>query len=273
VLNHEEGSEPSYPDGDNVSEWGLTEVAPVNPGVTGRDLAAESMFAYGSRVGVWRILRLFAERALPLTVFGCALALERNPQVAAAIRAAGHDVCCHGWRWVKHYELTEADERAQIAKAVASIAATLGERPLGWYCRYGPSLNTRRLLIEEGGFLYDSDAYDDELPYWTHAHGRPHLVVPYSLSTNDVKFGRGSFATADDFFTYCRDAFDLLYAEGRTHPKMLSIGLHNRIIGHPGRAVGLQRLLDHMSRHPDVWITRRIDIARHWASIHMAPPA
>src|SRR5271157_299821 len=131
VLNHEEGSEPSYPDGDNVSEWGLTEVAPVNPGVVGRDLAAESMFAYGSRVGVWRILRLFAERALPLTVFGCALALERNPQVAAAIRAAGHDVCCHGWRWVKHYELSEADERAQIAKAVASIAATMGERPQG----------------------------------------------------------------------------------------------------------------------------------------------
>jgi putative urate catabolism protein len=268
VLNHEEGSEPSYPDGDNVSEWGLTEVAPVNPGVIGRDLAAEGMFAYGSRVGVWRILRLFAERDLPLTVFGCALALERNPQVAAAIRSAGHDVCCHGWRWVKHYELSEADERAQIAKAVASITATMGERPSGWYCRYGPSVNTRRLLIEEGGFLYDSDAYDDELPYWTRAHDRPHLVVPYTLSTNDVKFGRGSFGTADDFFTYCRDAFDMLYAEGRTQPKMLSIGLHNRIIGHPGRAVGLQRLLDHMSRHAGVWITRRIDIARHWVATH-----
>ena len=273
VLNHEEGSEPSFPDGDNVSEWGLTEVAPVNPGVTGRDLAAESMFAYGSRVGVWRILRMFAERDLKLTVFGCALALERNPHVAAAIRAAGHDVCCHGWRWVKHYELSEAEERTQIARAVASIAATVGERPLGWYCRYGPSLNTRRLLSEEGGFLYDSDAYDDELPYWTRAHDRPHLVLPYTLSTNDVKFGRGSFATADDFFTYCRDAFDMLYAEGRTQPKMLSIGLHNRIIGHPGRAVGLQRLLDHVSRHSGVWIARRIDIARHWANIHPAPPA
>jgi allantoinase len=265
VLNHEEGSEPSYPDGDNISEWGLTEAAPINPGVTGRDLAAESMFAYGSRVGVWRILRLFAERDLPLTVFGCALALERNPKVAEAIRAAGHDVCCHGWRWIKHYELTEAEERAQIAKAIASITTTMGERPLGWYCRYGPSLNTRRLLIEEGGFLYDSDAYDDELPYWTQEHGRPHLVVPYTLSTNDVKFTRGTFGTADDFFTYCRDAFDMLYAEGRTHPKMLSIGLHNRIIGHPGRAAGLQRLLDHVSRHAGVWITRRIDIANHWA--------
>jgi allantoinase len=273
VLNHEEGSEPSYPDGDNVSEWGLTEAAPINPGVTGRDLAAESMFAYGSRVGVWRILRLFAERNLPLTVFGCALALERNPAVAAAIRAAGHDVCCHGWRWIKHYDLTESEERAQIAKAVASITATMGERPAGWYCRYGPSLNTRRLLIEEGGFLYDSDAYDDELPYWTHAHARPHLIVPYTLSTNDVKFGRGSFGTAEDFFTYCRDAFDMLYAEGRTQPKMLSIGLHNRIIGHPARAVGLQRLLDHVSRHAGVWITRRIDIAHHWASTHPAASA
>jgi allantoinase len=270
VLNHEEGSEPSYPDGDNVSEWGLTEVAPVNPNVPGRDLAAEGMFAYGSRVGVWRILRLFAERSLPLTVFGCALALERNPAVAAAIRDAGHDVCCHGWRWVKHYELSEADERSQIAKAVASVAQTIGARPLGWYCRYGPSLNTRRLLMEEGGFVYDSDAYDDELPYWTREHGRPHLVVPYSLSTNDVKFGRGSFGTAEDFYTYCRDAFDMLYAEGRTQPKMLSIGLHNRIIGHPGRAVGLQRLLDHMMRFAGVWITRRVDIARHWMATHPA---
>jgi putative urate catabolism protein len=270
VLNYEEGSEPSYPDGDDVSEWGLTEVAPVNPNVPGRDLAAEGMFAYGSRVGVWRILRLFAERSLPLTVFGCALALERNPLVAAAIREAGHDVCCHGWRWVKHYELSKADERAQIARAIASITQTIGERPLGWYCRYGPSLNTRQLLMEEGGFLYDSDAYDDELPYWTREYGRPHLVVPYSLSTNDVRFGRGSFATADDFLTYCRDAFDMLYAEGRAQPKMLSIGLHNRIIGHPGRAVGLQRLLDHMMQAPDVWITRRIDIAQHWVAVHPA---
>ena len=270
VLNHEEGSEPSYPDGDNLSEWGLTEVAPVNPGVTGRDLAAESMFAYGSRVGVWRILRLFAERNLPLTVFGCALALERNPQVAAAIRAAGHDVCCHGWRWVKHYELTEAEERAQIARAVASIAATTGERPLGWYCRYGPSLQHASPADRGGRLPLRLRRLRRRAAVLDAGARRPHLVVPYTLSTNDVKFGRGSFATADDFFTYCRDAFDLLYAEGRTQPKMLSIGLHNRIIGHPGRAVGLQRLLDHVSRQPGVWITRRIDIARHWASVHPA---
>jgi peptidoglycan/xylan/chitin deacetylase (PgdA/CDA1 family) len=167
VLNYEEGSEPSVPDGDPASEWGLTENGMLNPGVKGRDLAAEGMFAYGSRVAFWRIMRLFAERSLPLTVFGCALALERHPPAAAAIRAAGHDICCHGWRWEKHFELSEVQESERIRRAVASLQQTMGERPLGWYCRYGPSLNTRKLLVEEGGFLYDSDAYDDELPYWT----------------------------------------------------------------------------------------------------------
>ena len=273
VLNFEEGSEPSIPDGDPASEWGLTENGGVNPNVPGRDLSAEGMFAYGSRVGFWRTMRLFSERALPMTVFGCALALERHPPAAAAIRAAGHDVCCHGWRWEKHYELTEAEERARIARAVASLQRTMGERPLGWYCRHGPSVNTRRLLVEHGGFLYDSDAYDDELPYWTTVLGQPHLVVPYSLSTNDFKFGRGTFATGDDFFTYCRDAFDFLYREGRTQPRMLSIGLHQRLIGHPARAAGLERLLDHVGRFAGVWVTRRLDIARHWAATHPAPIA
>ena len=187
VLNYEEGSEPSVPDGDPASEWGLTENGMLNPGVTGRDLAAEGMFAYGSRVAFWRVMRLFAERNIPLTVFGCALALERHPPAAAAIRAAGHDICCHGWRWEKHYELSEPEERERIRRAVASLQQTMGERPLGWYCRYGPSLNTRNLLVEEGGFLYDSDAYDDELPYWVTVEGRPHLVIPYTLSTNDFE--------------------------------------------------------------------------------------
>ncbi|MBS0643578.1 MAG: allantoinase PuuE [Proteobacteria bacterium] len=273
VLNFEEGSEPSVPDGDPESEWGLTEYGTSNPGVPGRDLAAEGMFAYGSRVGFWRILRLFQERSLPMTIFGCALALERNPPAVAAIRQAGFDVCCHGWRWEKHFLLSEEVERERIARAVASLRQTMGERPLGWYCRSGPSVNTRRLLVEEGGFLYDSDAYDDELPYWTKVAGRPHLVVPYSLSTNDSKFGRGTFATGDDFFHYCRDAFDVLYQEGRTQPKMLSIGLHMRIIGHPARAAGLQRLLDHMQRFDGVWITRRLDIARHWVEHFPAPVA
>ena len=270
VLNFEEGSEPSVPDGDGYSEWGLTEVT-ANPGVQGRDLAAEGMFAYGSRVGFWRILRLFAERDLPLTIFGCALALERNPPAAAAIRAAGHDVCCHGWRWVKHFELSEAEEREQIAGAVASIERTMGARPAGWYCRYGPSVNTRRLLAEAGGFTYDSDSYDDELPYWQTVQGKPHLVVPYSQSTNDVKFGRGTLGTADDFFQFCRDGFDMLYREGRTHPKMMSVGLHMRIIGHPARAAGLERLLDYVARHRDVWITRRVEIAEHWRATHPYP--
>jgi peptidoglycan/xylan/chitin deacetylase (PgdA/CDA1 family) len=248
VLNFEEGSEPSVSDGDPASEWGLTEYGGSSPGVVGRDLAAEGMFAYGSRVGFWRILRLFAERGLPLTVFGCALALERNPPAAAAIKAAGFDVCCHGWRWEKHFELAEDVERERITRAVASLTKTMGERPLGWYCRSGPGVNTRRLLVEEGGFLYDSDAYDDELPYWTTVGGKPHLVVPYSLSTNDSKFGRGTFATGNDFFNYCRDAFDFLYREGRAQPKMLSIGLHQRLIGHPARAAGLEKLLDHVGR-------------------------
>ena len=273
VLNFEEGSEPSIGDGDPASEWALTEYGTSNPGVVGRDLAAEGMFAYGARAGFWRILRLFAARNMPMTVFGCALALERNPPAAAAIRDADFDVCCHGWRWEKHFELDEATERERIARAVASIQKTMGERPLGWYCRSGPGVNTRRLLVEEGGFFYDSDAYDDDLPYWTKVAGKPHLIVPYSLSANDAKFGRGTFATGDDFFHYCRDAFDFLYREGATSPKMLSIGLHNRIIGHPARAAGLEKLLDHVRRHADVWVTRRIDIARHWASRFPAPAA
>ena len=273
VVNFEEGSEASIPDGDAESEWGLTEYGAVNPGVPGRDLAAEGMFAFGTRVGFWRIRRLFAEHGWPLTVVGCALALERNAPAVAAILEDNWDVCCHGWRWEKHYLMDEDTERARIARAVASLKATMGERPLGWYCRSGPGVNTRRLLVEEGGFLYDSDAYDDELPYWTTVSGKQHLVVPYSLTNNDTKFGRGTFSTGDDFFHFCRDAFDMMYAEGATQPKMMSIGLHQRLIGHPGRAAGLQRLMAHIAKFPDVWVTRRIDIARHWAATHPAPLA
>jgi len=270
VMNYEEGSEYSIPDGDGFSEGGLTESPAADPGAQGRDLAAESMFEYGSRVGFWRVMRLFRERGLPLTIFACALALERNPPAAAAIVASGADVCSHGWRWVKHYDLSEADERRDIARAVASLAKTTGQRPLGWYCRYGPSLNTRRLLVEEGGFLYDSDAYNDELPYWVDVGGRSHLVVPYSLGPNDVKFARGVFGSADDYFAYVRDGFDVLYREGRTQPKMMSVGLHNRIIGHPSRAAGLERVLDYVANHRDVWVCRRADIARHWMATHPA---
>jgi allantoinase len=271
VMNYEEGSEPSIGDGDGYSEAGLTEGASVEPMPNRRNLAAESMFEYGSRVGFWRVLRVVAERTMPLTVFGCALALERNPPVVEAIRAAGFDVCCHGWRWVKHFELSAEDEREQIGKAVASLKKSFGHPPAGWYCRYGPSVNTRRLIVEHGGFLYDSDAYNDELPYWVEVGGTPHLVIPYTLTNNDAKFGRGVFATADDFFTFCRDAFDMLYREGRTAPKMMSVGLHLRQIGHPARAAGLERFLDHVQRHAGVWVCRREEIARHWIATHPFP--
>jgi putative urate catabolism protein len=269
VINYEEGSEYNALD-DGVSEATLTEAGGRDYGVNGRDLAAEGMFEYGSRVGFWRVKRLFDERNLPLTVFGCALALERNPAVAAAIRDSAWDVCSHGWRWVKHYELSEEEERQHIRKAVESMQKTVGARPLGWYCRYGPSVNTRRLIVEEGGFLYDSDAYNDELPYWVRVNNAPHLVVPYSLTANDSKFGGGGFFTADDYFTFVKDGFDMLYKEGKTQPRMLSLGLHLRLIGHPSRAAGLERALDYIGTHEGVWVTRRLDIARHWAKTHPA---
>ena len=181
------------------------------------------------------------------------------------------DVCSHGWRWVKHYELTEAQEREHIRMAVESMKKTVGERPFGWYRRYGPSVNSRRLVVEEGGFLYDSDAYNDELPYWVRVNDRSHLVVPYNLTANDSKFGGGGFFTADDYFTFVKDRFDVLYKEGKTQRKMMSLGLHLRLIGHRSRAAGLERALDYIGSHKDVWFTRRIDSARHWLNTHPAP--
>jgi allantoinase len=267
-VNYEEGSEPSVPDGDAESERGLTEGGAGT--TTGRDLAAESMFEYGSRVGIWRLFGTLRERGLTATVLGCALALVRNPQVCAAIRESQYDVCAHGWRWERHQSLTLEEERDRISRTVNSIAASLGERPLGWYCRYGPSENTRRLLVEEGGFLYDSDAYNDELPYWVRVLGRPHLVIPYGLVNNDAKFIRGAMATGSDFFEFLKDTFEILYREGASVPKMMSVGLHARLTGHPGRAVGFERFLDHIMKRPDIWVCRRVDIARHWRAAH--PP-
>lgn len=226
------------------------------------------MFEYGSRVGFWRLTRLLAERGMPATIFGCALALERNPEVCSTIRELKYDVCAHGWRWERHQFLTEAEERERIRRTVESITRTIGERPRGWYCRYGPGLNTRRLVMEEGGFLYDSDAYNDELPYWLPNAERPHLIVPYSLANNDAKFMRGGMSTGQQFFEYLRDSFDMLYREGRTAPKMMSVGLHLRVVGHPGRAAGLERFLDHVKQHEDVWVCRRADLARHWYDQH-----
>lgn len=267
VVNYEEGSEPSMQDGEGYTETGLTESSTSSQGLKGRDLAGEGMFEYGSRVGFWRLQRAFLERGLTLTVFGCALALERNPLAAQAIRAAGWDVCCHGWRWVRHFQLTEAEEREHIQKAVKSLEQTVGERPAGWYCRYGPSVNTRRLLIEEGGFIYDSDYYGEELPFWQTVQGKPHLVVPYSLTNNDGKYAAG-MVHSDQWFGLVRDAFDVLYKEGASQPKMMSVGLHQRLIGHPGRMAGLWRFLDHVLKHKDVWVTRRLDIAKHWMATH-----
>ncbi len=270
VVNYEEGAEYAIPDGDPNSERGLLEtVSAVPDGV--RDLAAESLYEYGSRVGIWRLLELFDARAVPITVFACATAVARNPALAAYLRDAQHEVCCHGLRWERHWLLSEAEERDHIARAVALLEETTGRRPLGWYCRYGPSIHTRRLLREEGGFLYDSDAYNDELPYWdTRGPGRPHLVIPYTHDANDAKLvnpiGLGSAAA---FGAYLRDSFDVLYREGARTPKMLSIGLHARL-ARPGRLPALESFLDHIGRHEGVWMARRLDIARHWHARHPA---
>jgi allantoinase len=270
VMNYEEGSEYSLGDGDGFTDSGLVEGAGTPVARGERDLAAESMFEYGVRVGFWRLMRIFAERKLPMTIYACALALERHPPAAAAIKAAGHDICCHGWRWIEHFKLSEEEERRHIRLAVESLERSVGARPLGWYCRYGPSVNTRRLVIEEGGFLYDGDAYNDELPYYVAGEKGPHLVIPYTLVNNDVKWVNGNVATGEDFFQYLKDSFDVLYAEGATAPKMMNVGMHLRLLGHPGRAAGLIRFLDYVLTKPDVWIARRLEIARHWLTHHPA---
>lgn len=271
VLNVEEGSEPSVQDGEGFSETNLSEAHGRNQIPKGRDLAAETLFEYGSRVGFWRVTRMFAERGLPLTMFACAQALERNPEIAAAIRDSGHDVCSHGWRWIKHFELDEATEREHIARAVASLEQTTGQKPSGWYCRYGPSVNTRRLVAKHGGFLYDSDHYGDELPFWVTIEGQGHLIVPYSMATNDAKYF-GAIGNGEQWFGYLRDAFDTMLDEGRRgRPAMMSVGLHPRITGQPARAAGLRRLLDHVMAQPDVWVAPRAAIARHWVAMHPYP--
>jgi allantoinase len=267
VLNYEEGGERSILHGDAESEAFLQEVVGIAPLRGVRNLQVESIYEYGSRVGFWRLMRLFTGRAIPISVFAVAMALERHPAAAQAIVAAGHEVVSHGWRWIDYQFVDEAEERAHIRRAVESLTRTTGTRPLGWYTgRLSP--NTRRLVVEEGGFLYDADAYNDDLPYWEVVDGRPHLVIPYTLDNNDMKFGTAQgFSTGDEFFTYLRDAFDVLYAEGTMAPKMMSVGLHMRLVGRPGRFAALQRFLDHIQQR-DVWICRRIDIARHWIEHH-----
>ena len=270
VLNYEEGSENSVLHGDRASETFLSEIINA-PAFEMRHMSMESLFEYGSRAGFWRVMREFKQRALPVTVFGVAMALERNPQAVAAMIEDGHEIAAHGWRWISYQEVDEATERAHMQRAVAAIERLTGARPLGWYTgRDSP--NTRRLVVEHGGFLYDADSYADDLPYWVNVAGKSHLVVPYTLDANDMRFATAQgFNTGEQFFTYLRDTFDALYAEGANAPKMMSVGLHCRLAGRPGRIAALQRFLDHVARHERVWICRRVDIARHWHTTH--PPA
>ncbi|GAB5447526.1 polysaccharide deacetylase family protein [Gymnodinialimonas sp.] len=264
VLNVEEGSEYSIGDGDGRSESALSEVRASRVPQGARDLAAESMYEYGSRVGFWRIHDLFRARDLPLTIFASALALERTPDVAAAIAATDWDICAHGYRWVEHYHLSPEVEAQAIAMAHESLLKTTGRAPRGWYCRYSASTATRGLIAAHGGYDYDSDAYNDDLPYWTDVGGAPHLVVPYTMVNNDAKFLSGDVFSARDFSDYLIDGFDVLRAEAQTKPRMMSIGLHSRIIGHPGRLAGLIRFMDHIAQHADIWVCGRDQIADFW---------
>ncbi|MGQ0675712.1 MAG: allantoinase PuuE [Rhodospirillales bacterium] len=270
VLNYEEGGENSILHGDAASEAFLSEIVGAQPLLGQRHMNMESIYEYGSRVGVWRLLRLFEKRKLPLTVFAVGMALERNPGAAKAFVEGGHEVASHGWRWIDYQKIDEKIERAHIKRAVATIEKLTGQRPLGWYTgRVSP--NTRRLVAEEGGFLYDADSYADDMPYWVKIAGKDQLIVPYTLDANDMRFATAQgFNSGDQFFAYLRDSFDLLYAEGQDRPKMMSVGLHCRLAGRPGRAAALARFLDHVQKHDKVWICRRVDIARHWRKEHPA---
>ncbi len=270
VLNVEEGAECSVQYGDPASETFLSEIIGAAP-FPDRHMSMETLYEYGSRVGVWRVLDLFRERGLPLTIFGVARALQANPAVVERILADGHEIASHGLRWISYQDVDVETERAHMAEAVRIIAELTGEPPLGWYTgRDSPA--TRQLVVEHGGFLYDSDSYSDDLPYWTDVDGHDHLVVPYTLDTNDMRFvAPQGFHTGEQFLTYCRDAFDELYAEGAHTPRMLSIGLHGRVIGRPARFGALRRLVDHVTSFDDVWVCRRVDVARHWIENH--PPA
>jgi len=271
VLNYEEGGERSILHGDAESEAFLQEVVGVAPLVGVRNVQVESVYEYGSRVGLWRLLRLFERRGIKISVFAVAMALERHPEAARALVEAGHEIVSHGWRWIDYQFVDETTERQHMRLAIESIRRVTGSRPLGWYTgRLSP--NTRALVVEEGGFLYDADSYSDDLPYWETVGGKAHLVVPYTLDNNDMRFATPQgFNSGDDFLRYLSDAFDVLYAEGAECPRMMSVGLHMRLVGRPGRFAALERFLDHVEKHDRVWICRRIDIARHWHAHH--PPA
>jgi putative urate catabolism protein len=268
VLNYEEGAERSVLHGDEVAEYFLSEMVGAQPVAGARHMAMESLYEYGSRAGFWRVRRLFDELSLPLTVFAVAQALERNPEAVAAMTASGWEIASHGYRWIDYQQVPEAVEREHIALAINIHARVTGKRPLGWY-QGRTSPNTARLVAEEGGFVYDADSYADDLPYYDTGHGRPQLIVPYTLDANDMRFvAPQGFSSGEQFFAYLRDSFDALYAEGETAPKMMSVGLHGRVVGKPGRVVALRRFLEHLLAHDGVWVARRIDIARHWLARH-----
>jgi allantoinase len=267
VLNYEEGAEANVLDGDAGAETFLSDIPNAAPVNWARHMSMEQIYEYGSRAGVWRLLRLFERYDIPLTVFGVALAMQRNPAVVEAFLKAGHEIASHGWRWINYQFVTEADERIDVARAIEVHWQLTGERPLGWYTgRTSP--NTRRIVAEAGGLLYDADDYSDDLPFWTTAAGRSHLVIPYSLETNDMRFASANMHTGDQFFEYLRDTFDVLYAEGEERPRMMSVGLHCRLAGRPGKIAGIERFLKYAAGHKDVWFCRRIDIARHWRATH-----
>ncbi len=270
VINYEEGGEncPLY--GDTHAEAFLSEVVGAKPIAGVRHISVESIYEYGSRAGFWRLKRLFTQRGIPVTVYGVAMALQRNPEAVSAMLEADWEIASHGYRWIDYTFFPPSTEKEHLETAIALHTEATGSRPLGWYTGRN-SAQTRQLVVEEGGFLYDADSYADDLPYWDYSCDRPHLVIPYTLDNNDMRFlvAQG-FNSGDQFFTYLKDAFDVLYEEGETAPKMMSVGLHCRISGRPGRAAALARFLDYVQSRDRVWLCRRIDIARHWHQHH--PP-
>jgi len=268
VLNYEEGGESSILHGDKASEAFLSEIVAAQPLEGVRHMSMESLYEYGSRVGVWRLLELFRKHHVPLTVFGVAMALERNPGVVEAFLKAGHEIASHGWRWINYQYVPLEVERSHMQRAIEIQKKLTGERPLGWYTgRTSP--NTRRLVVEDGGFLYDADDYNDELPWYDTRYGKPQLVVPYTLDANDMRFATAQgFNSGQQFFDYLKDSFDVLYEEGRRVPRMMSVGLHCRLAGRPGRIASLEKFLKYAKTKGKVWFARRIDIARHWLKAH-----
>jgi putative urate catabolism protein len=268
VLNYEEGGENCILHGDSASEAFLSDIVNADQREGVRHMSMESLYEYGSRAGVWRLQRLFQRHGIPITVFAVGMAVERYPDPVRALHADGHEICSHGHRWIDYQYVDEATERDHMNRAIDALATATGERPRGWYTgRSSP--NTRRLLVEEGGFLYDADDYSDDLPHWNTDFGRPHLVIPYTLDCNDMRFTTAQgFNSGEQFYQYLKDSFDVLYTEGETTPRMMSVGLHCRLAGRPGRAAALERFIAYAKQFDDVWWCRRIDIAQHWIKQH-----